>query len=436
MSRRSIYVALAWVGAFALAGTARAEWATQSITLHPGWNAVFVEVQPDDNTCDTVFAGVPIKSVWKWNRKIQLKQFVKNPSELIPKTPDWLIHFPKGEARAFLSDLFAINAGQPYLIELGGTQDVAWEISGRVTTKSLEWLPDSFNLAGFYLDPSVQVSYKDFLQHDQALAGQVVYRVAADGTSVQVDPAKDKMKAGEAFWVYSAGASSYAGPFSAASESVQGLDFSKEFSEGALLVTNATGAEKNITVRVLPSQRPPAGKSASDLPPLAGNVALSYSKLIGWAPLENKLEFKVAANSTQRLPLAVRRRDMSPMSAKGSKSAGAGQYESVLQVTDGSGGLFFVPAKAVVDSSPTGLWVGEVKLDKVSEVARPNDLTTTPASSEFTFRVIVHVDELGSTSLLQKVYLMKSEEQTIDNSVPPRVVRPERIPADHAGQIC
>lgn len=426
MARRFCLLVLGCVGAIAFAMPAVAEWATQVLSLKPGWNAVFLEVQPEDNTCDAVFDGVPIKSVWKWNRKVQLQQFVKNPNELIPKDPDWLIYFPKTEARAFLNDLHAVFSGEPYLIELGGTADVDLTLYGRTGATPLSWLPNSFNLAGFYLDPTADVTIKSFLSYDGALADQKVFRVQQDGTSMAVDPATAKMKRGEAFWVYSDGASKYAGPFSAAIEGGNELDFSKSASEGALLITNSTNTPKTITVRALPSERPPVAKTGEGdseaLPPLSGEVALSYEKSLGWAPVEGRLDLTIAPNSTERLPLAVRRAAM----RSAAKSTGAdGQFETVLQVTDGSGGLFRLPVKALTAPPYTGLWVGNATLTKVSEVGRPNDLTTTPASSEFNFRVIVHVDELGSASLLQKVYLMR-EEQTIDNSVPPRVVRPER----------
>lgn len=423
---RMMWVALGWLGAMALATTAHAEWATQSLTLHPGWNAVFLEVQPDDNSCEAVFDGLPVKSVWQWARKQQIQQFVQNPNELLPKSPDWQIYFPKTEQRAFLTDLFAVYAGTPYLIELDSPEDVTWVLNGRVSTAKVNWLPKSFNFAGFYLDPAVKAKFKDFLSYDPALAGQAVYKVTPDGKTAMVDTATETLEKGQAYWIYANAATSYAGPFSASVETGKSLDFQSDFTQGALLISNATGEPRSITVRTLPSVRPTVAKGAKDLPALSGQVALSFQKLIGWEPLGSRLDFTVAANSTERLPLAIRRKDMLPL---GSKATGDGQYENVLQVSDGKGGLFNVAVKALADPSPAGLWVGNVTVNKVSEVARPsndpNALQTTAASSDFTFRIIVHVDENGNSSLLQQVYLLKQEQQ-VDNSVPPKVVRPEK----------
>src|SRR5437762_5568389 len=45
---------------FLQSGTAFAQWVTQTITLNPGWNAVYLEVQPANSDCDAVFAGMPV----------------------------------------------------------------------------------------------------------------------------------------------------------------------------------------------------------------------------------------------------------------------------------------------------------------------------------------------------------------------------------------
>jgi hypothetical protein len=48
-------------GALIFAG--HAQTVTQNITLQPGWNSVFLEVQPS-NTRQTRCSGLPVASVW------------------------------------------------------------------------------------------------------------------------------------------------------------------------------------------------------------------------------------------------------------------------------------------------------------------------------------------------------------------------------------
>ena len=71
----------------ALANQAHAQWAWQQIVLRPGWNAVFLEVDPAPEECAALFAGMPVESVWDWNRSADSPQFVQDPGTLIPGAP-------------------------------------------------------------------------------------------------------------------------------------------------------------------------------------------------------------------------------------------------------------------------------------------------------------------------------------------------------------
>lgn len=409
------------VGALLFARPAQAEWGVQTLQLNPGWNAVFVEVQPEDNRCEAIFAGLPVKTVWYWNRKTPMKQFIQDPSELLPKPADWLLYYPKGEARAFLTDLFRITSGEPYLIEVGGSEPVTLTLEGVVSAAQPRWVPDSFNFTGFHVNPNKGVKFKDFVKYDDALAGQEVYRVQPDGKSVKVNPETESVAAGVAYWMYCKGPSTYAGPFAVEPPVLTGLDFGKDATERPLVFKNNTSAPRELTLRVVPSLR--AGTKSRDKETgltVAGDVALSYKRLLAWQPLEGELKFTVQPNSSEQLELAMRRAAL-----ESGVLDGESQFESVIEVSDSEGGFFRLPVKGVVEESRAGLWVGNVSLTKVSETERPNDLTTTAAPSPFEFRIIVHVDEDGDATLLQKVYLMQVQE-VLDNQDPPNVIDPAR----------
>jgi len=96
----------------------QAQWRTQTIQLQPGWNAVHLEVQPQPDGCDTVFAGAPVESVWKWNRRFSTIQFVTDPSTLLPEDPDWLVWLPLSDKKAFLRRLRSLQGNQSYLVKL------------------------------------------------------------------------------------------------------------------------------------------------------------------------------------------------------------------------------------------------------------------------------------------------------------------------------
>ena len=74
-----------------LTASLQAQWLTQRVPLQPGWNVVHLEVQPEPGACDQVFAGLPIQSVWKWDRRFTTIQFTVDPGTLLPENPDWLM---------------------------------------------------------------------------------------------------------------------------------------------------------------------------------------------------------------------------------------------------------------------------------------------------------------------------------------------------------
>ena len=79
-----------------LAAVGHAQWATQAIPLSPGWNAVFLEVQPENNACDAVSAGLPVESVWAWNRRFEPVRYIQDAAGLDPDQPEWLTYYPPG----------------------------------------------------------------------------------------------------------------------------------------------------------------------------------------------------------------------------------------------------------------------------------------------------------------------------------------------------
>jgi hypothetical protein len=66
-----------------IGSSASAQTHTQSFTLQPGWNAVYVEVEPADNSTDALFAGLPVASVWTPAERASSADFIQDPSEAV-----------------------------------------------------------------------------------------------------------------------------------------------------------------------------------------------------------------------------------------------------------------------------------------------------------------------------------------------------------------
>jgi hypothetical protein len=78
----------------ALSPLVSAQWVQETHVLKPGWNAVFLGVSAEPTSCDSLFAGLPVESVWDFNPTVDSPQFVQDPSTLIPGSPGWLTWFP------------------------------------------------------------------------------------------------------------------------------------------------------------------------------------------------------------------------------------------------------------------------------------------------------------------------------------------------------
>jgi hypothetical protein len=142
---------------------ALAQWTNQTITLRPGWNAVFLEVQPAPGDCDTVFAGVPVESVWGWNRRFSSVQYVQDPNTLVPGQPNWLCYVPPGSTNRAVNNLLSLQGDHAYLVKLANNASpVAWTVRGRASVRGIDWLSDSLNLVGFHVNSNSPPTFQSF----------------------------------------------------------------------------------------------------------------------------------------------------------------------------------------------------------------------------------------------------------------------------------
>jgi hypothetical protein len=388
---------------------ASAEYATQRIWLQPGWNSVFFEVQPEPRDCQDLFKGVPVASVWVWNQRFTSVQYVRDPSELEPEQPEWLTYFPEGTANSFLTDLFAITGGESYLIELSGNEPVELVVQGPLFARSKPWLSNSFNLMGFHVDPGAPPTFADYFASSEAHDGQAVFRLnGVGGWQAIANPSTERIVNGEAYWIYCEGNSQFVGPLHYDTSIGSGLRFEGSLREQTLELINDTDVSKVVTLDLKSASAEITRPRDASQPPLGGQVALTYlnlnaeKKRYEWEPLDSPLTVTVEPESSYFIKLGVQRNAMPDPDSKEAR------FESILEIKDGTGSFFRVPVSAQKAVSLAGLWSGTVGITLVSEAANPEDsVTPKPASSEFQFRVIVHMDDTGQANLLQRVLVMQ-----------------------------
>jgi hypothetical protein len=442
---------------FCMGRWADAQWITQSIQLQPGWNSVFVEVAPEPRNPAQLFQGIPVESVWAWNERFSTTQFLEDPDTLVPENPKWLHWYPLDNPASVGNNLFIVRGGSPLLIKLSGDTPVVWNVTGLAHFDAVDWIPNSFNLTGFYIDPAIPPTFQAFFAPSPAHNNFPKYRLNSAGDwELITDPDSRAINPGEAYWIFCNGSSRYSGPLLADSSLGFELEFERVLTQIPVRVRNASAASRNLVLKLLGSGNPPS----ASFPLLAGSVPLSYSDVafpggVGqYLNFPAELSLTLASQQSAQIEFQVRRRDMPPF---GVPPGTPYLYQSILEITDGAGSRIRFPVSAedslgnglasvagapgrvsqgtikrlgvqagpgVVVNPRAGLWVGTVTLNAVSQPANVADSTVVrPAGGELTFRIIVHVNAQGVAQLLQQVYLL-FEEGTLkddpnDNSIPP-----------------
>ncbi|MBW2107235.1 MAG: hypothetical protein JRI36_01015 [Deltaproteobacteria bacterium] len=380
---------------------ARAEVVDQIFTLHPGWNAVFLEVEPTSTKPEDVFSSftfdppgaiADLISVWRWNPRSSTVEFIQDPGTLVPDQPQWMVYYP---GQPLLTNLHAINGETAYLIHQGGSSNVTWTVTGEPTIPHIDWKANSFNFVGFHLFAGQEPFFVDFFSTSPAHAGQDIYVLQADSW-VKVTSPTDQMKDGEGFWIYCKGSSEFTGPVSVQLEQGTGLHFGKVLVEQEIRVFNHSATDKMIHLNV---------DSLTSSPPVYLYYWLfdSANNVASWVefPISpDNLYLNIASGEMQRLRLGVRRANLTP-----GVSYGGNVYILDNDVTN----WIRIPI-TVTGINYTGLWVGDATIRKVSQPSNTADPDTpAPTGSEFSFRLILHVDSGGQARLLREVVQMWQE---------------------------
>ena len=148
--------------------TAFGQWAVQTVELEDGWNAVYLEVQPEARSCKEVFSGLPIESVWCWNPKSSSAQYIlspPDPEELVVGHPEWLVYLPgpDSESDHVATNLFTLLGGRSYLIKMESAPSGPLEIMGQPCLPEIDWQLHSYCLTGFHVLNGQEPDFKEFL---------------------------------------------------------------------------------------------------------------------------------------------------------------------------------------------------------------------------------------------------------------------------------
>jgi hypothetical protein len=306
---------------------------TQTMALNAGWNAVWLEVAPEADTPSTIFNGKPVDMVAAYTMPVSEAQFAKNKAVNMQSLAGWNVWYAPHRADASLSRLGRLSANSGYLVH--ALEPTTLSMRGKVICEQVRWTPNRFSFVGFSVAGSGAPTFKQFFQGSTAHNHNKIYRLVNGVWRQVLQPDAETLRSGEAFWVYSEGASDYQGPLSVKANSSLGLVLGDSV-KGNIVFRNVSPHPLAFSLEQVTSE------GGADVP-LAAVVSVLYSNALGRvdAPVnfpdgawrQEFPAFEPGAGMT--LPVVLRMKDVQP-----------GSYSGLLKVTTDLGTETWLPVQA------------------------------------------------------------------------------------------
>lgn len=183
---------------------------TQTLTLQPGWNSVWLEVEPAQPDPNALFANQPVEMVTTFSPVSAKYTSLRDPAADTWKDAEWRTWQPETAAGGFLNNLHRLMAGQGYLIK--ATTAATLSITGKIVLNRFDWRPQSFNLVGLPVDPASPATLGAFFANSRAHTPLRAFKLL-NGKWVQASSSEPAV-AGRAYWVWCGTGSDHQGPVS------------------------------------------------------------------------------------------------------------------------------------------------------------------------------------------------------------------------------
>ncbi len=419
---KRLYAALALIAGL-LPVAAWAQWMEQSIPLVAGWNAIHLKVNPAETACSTVFSDTKITQVSWWNRD----RLDDGTGSAVSDFCTWYRN------SAEPSTFGRVIGGKRYLVKT--TAATTLKVKGTPAIPNGKIYLGEMNLVGVEVPTYTSDSttyFEYFTPFASSLASTPYFFISTANESVRLSDSVKVTNPSKAIWLSTAGEgeATYMGPFELALEGGSAvMAWTTTTAARSLTIKNVTSAARKLTIKRETSLTPPTGQGT-----LAGAVELTiesidwsagYAKRV-YKPLTFPFTTNIAAGATFDFRV---RPNLAKMPVKTTPGAA---YQSILAISDAGSkigsetrtegtclyrvGVRSDGALAASQINPAGLWVGTVALAQVNRAktlgsAQPEwdaeALMTAP--HPFQFRLIVHVADDGTTTVLKEVFTaMKS----------------------------
>ncbi len=424
---------------FACAFPAHAQWTTQSITLKPGWNAVYLHVDATHTNLAGAVGGDganPITEVWLWQPVSAPGRFINNPQQPAVVNNDWISW---NRNPALTGGLESLGANAAYLVRNGSGANYTWNIVGRPVPPNYSWTSQGVNFIGFPtppVNPPVVDTFFGPVPAFQSLAEFYHYpgneaAGAPPNTTQLFALFSTPLKRGQAFWIRANNLhNNYFGPLQIIPQSPDGIHFGVELGQYSLRLRNLTAGTLRVTNSLVASAAAPAGETPFVArPPLllrgainASNQVFSFTDFS--APQVITLAPAGTPGSDAELVLGLNRAAMTNAPAQPGDL-----YAGIFRINDSLGYTQIELPVSAVKTSNRGLWVGNASVNQVRHYLKAyqrdssgqpvvGPLTTNGAPfvvtsvdnswgavpSPFNLRLIIHSDTNDVVRLLQRVY--------------------------------
>ena len=440
-----------------------AQSATQTITVVPGWNAVWLEVSPMNQVGEN--EGLPQSPDDVFGSSPEITKILS--PKLLASTADFFSNSPN-DVDTFFNEseweqwhqtpqtgdnLTQITGNRPYLIEADRVGTI--RITGAVRFYRPQWAPDRFNLIGFGLDGTMAPTFDEFFASSGSThpTDQIYRLIPRTGNWVKVtNPGVETMTSNECYWVYSSGVSSYMGPVAIDFDGAEtgtlnfgGPEDIRTIGEGASSLS--LDLEEIIFTNL---QTTDTAQPALDLinpDPESGDLTLRWATprpaSLGFDPGSLIDTTPGPTASPSSLSETVDARSSATLSIGASRdwTTGLVSRTNVYRLHSGAGSLFWLPVKASLNSvqlasdtlrensaTVAGLWIGEIAVTQVASIVEDGS-PLRKASAPAPIQILLHSDENGAVNLLSQVTLMQT--RTADPTIPSDpvlVIDPDQIP--------
>jgi hypothetical protein len=242
MRTRFFSALAAFAACLATAGPTR----TQHFNLQKGWNAVFIQVEPESTEPGNVFASAPIDVVASFLPTRSSVQFISDPDEEPWNTPGWSVWYAPSRPDSFLSTMGAVIPHRPYLVH--ATENAEWSVSGTVQFHRHIWQPNGYNFLGFPVDAQAPPTFASLFDNS---SHQSVFRLT-NGNWVQVtNHTTTAVRSGEAYWVRCDGRSTWQGPLEIEFTGIDGLSFGDSSDTSLLTFRNRSSVPFVVQIELL-----------------------------------------------------------------------------------------------------------------------------------------------------------------------------------------